>query len=416
MLVRDFFRGYACRAGAFRFGTQHASVVAFFLALASLAFVLGGCSSSTEPADDGGDKPSGPVISLWAGEPYRAAFDGDGHDLLKSWFFNPVDLEFTSTGIYILDWNNHKVRRVTPQNTLETVIGTDLVGDGDPDQQDLIPPGVPGTTIALNHPTDIDELPDGRILLTAWHNHKLRIYDPATGLAYVSCGTGAGFAGDGGPAKDALLWVPTQSVVAPDGTIYVVDAGNQRIRAIGTDDIIHTVVGNGEEGFSGDGGPPLEARLSLSIPGNLNPPIFGALAIDNQGRLYISDTRNHRIRLVDFAANKIETIVGDGTAGYGGDGGAATAASLNTPRDVEIGPDGCLYIVDYLNHRIRVVNLETGIIKTVVGNGNPGYSGDGGPAKEASLNKPEGIAFDAQGDLYVVDSWNHVIRKVDLDL
>src|SRR5690606_41068579 len=123
----------------------------------------------------------------------EAGFDRDGHELRESMLYWPVDLEFTSTGAYVLDWNNHAVRLVQPDNTLRTVIGSGFVGDGPPDLTDREAPGADGVTIDLNHPTQVIELPTGNILRVSWHNHKLREYDPDTGLAYVSAGSAAGF-------------------------------------------------------------------------------------------------------------------------------------------------------------------------------------------------------------------------------
>ena len=124
------------------------------------------------------------------------------------------------------------MRRATPEGTLVTVIGTDFVGDGPYDESDQVPPGAPGTEVHLNHPTHILPLADGTLLLTAWHNHKLRLYDPQTGLVQVICGAGPGFAGDGGPARDALLSQPPQTVLGPDGGLYILDQRNQRVRKI----------------------------------------------------------------------------------------------------------------------------------------------------------------------------------------
>ncbi len=375
---------------------------------------LGACSNTTEPEPD----PVVNKITTWAGIPGKDGFNGDGLALKASWMSYPCDLTFTSTGAYVLDWNSHRVRRVTAQNTFETVVGSDFVGDGDPLLADRNPPGVLGTTIYLNHPTDVDELPDGLILVTSWHNHKLRVLNPTTGMVYVSCGSTPGYVGDGGPAASATVNQPSQSVVAPDGTIYILDQRNQRIRKIAPDLTVSTVVGSGCAGvdcvgdYGGDGGPPTSARLNFPAGGN--PPIGGGITMDAQGRLYVSDMLNNRVRRVDFGINTIETVAGNGTAGYGGDGGSAVEAMLNSPRDLEIGPDGRLYVVDKLNHRIRVVNLTTGVISTIAGNGKPEYSGDGGSAKEASLWLPEGIAFDADGDLYIADAYNQVIRKVNL--
>jgi sugar lactone lactonase YvrE len=128
--------------------------------------------------------------------------------------------------------------------------------------------------------------------------------------------------------------------------------------------------------------------------------------------LYISDTLNHRIRRVDFALDVVETVVGDGTIGSGGDGGPGTAAQLNNPRDLEFGPDGRLYFSDELNNRVRAWDPVTGTIRTVAGTGPPGFSGDGGAAVAAQLNRPTGLEFDPEGRLYIADSFNHRIRRM----
>ena len=395
---------------------RHASSVLLALVLASAS----GCSKSAGPDGDTVDEVPQSLCSdlagticTWAGTG-KQGWDGDGQPLLSSRFYWPVDLTITSIGeIYVLDWNNHRVRRATEDGTLETVIGADFVGDGPYDESDQIPPGAPGPTVLLNHPTHLLPLPDGMLLLTAWHNHKLRTYDPATGLVQVMCGADPGFEGDGGPARSALLSQPSQTVQGPDAGLYILDQRNQRVRRIAPDDgTISTVVGTGEAGFGGDGGPPLEAQIHM--PAGSNPPPAGALFFGPHGRLYISDCLNYRIRRVDFGANLIETVAGNGIAGFAGDGGDALDASFDNPRDIQFGPDGRLYIADEFNHRIRALDLSTGIITTVAGNGLAGFSGDGGPAGQASLNRPAGIEFDAQGRLYIADTYNHRIRRVTL--
>jgi sugar lactone lactonase YvrE len=371
-------------------------------------------------ASDGGEEvcsEAGGRTCTWAGVGH-AGFNGDGRALRKSTLYWPVDVTFTSSGeAYVLDWNNHRVRHVAQDGTLETVIGTDFVGDGDPVQADLLPPGKPGTTVDLNHPTQLVELVDGDLMLVAWHNHKLRNYDPATGLVYVLCGRDAGFDGDGGPASDAVarLNQPSGAAVAPDGTIYLVDQRNQRIRRLAADDAMtmSTVAGDGMAGFAGDGGPPLTARFNFPAGGN--PPPAGTVTLDDAGRLYVSDTLNHRIRRLDFTADTVETVAGDGNAGFAGDDGPATSASLNNPRDVAIGPDGRLYIADERNHRIRAVDLDTGLITTVMGTGEAGDGEDGLPPQETALNRPAGVAFDGDGRLYVADTLNNRIRRVQLE-
>lgn len=349
------------------------------------------------------------LITTWAGTG-SPGFDGGGHHRLASELYFPQDVTFAASGAYVVDWNNHIVRRVTAENTLETVIGTATLGDGDPLGQERIPPGAPATTVALNHPTHARELSDGRLLLSCWQNSKLRTYDPATGLALVVCGDTRGFSGDGGPAVDAELSLPTQTVEATDGSIYVLDQTNQRVRRIDPGGIIDTVVGTGVAGFSGDGGPPLQAQIRM--PAGQSAPPGGALALDDEGRLYLADTLNQRIRRVDFAADFIETIAGNGDATLAGDGGPATEASLHNPRDLAFGPDGRLYVADELNHVIRAIDLTTGIITTVAGRGEAGFGGDGGPPLAAFLNRPAGVSFDVAGSMYIADTYNHRIRVV----
>jgi len=388
--------------------------------------------------DNGDDETpcdtSGGNTCIWAGVDeagHNAAFNGDGLALEESNLYWPVDVTFASTGAYVLDWNNHKVRRVTAENTFETVIGSDFVGDGDAATADLMAPGVDGNTVSLNHPTQIHESPDGSLLLVAWHNHKLRHYDPETGLVYVTCGRGAGFAPEGTPVDDPMTFKlnqPAAGLYAPDGTFYIVDQRNQRVRAIGTDNTINTVVGTPDftemmkpdgtivrtfmPGFDGDGGPAIDAKLSF--PTGSNPPPAGGLAMDGDGRLYIADTLNHRIRRVDFDADTIETVVGNGEAAFGGDGGAGTDASINNPRDIQFGPDGRLYIADEKNHRIRAFDPEDGTITTVVGTGNQGYGENGLDPLMTDLSLPAGVSFDENGMLYVADTDNNVIRRVQL--
>jgi sugar lactone lactonase YvrE len=197
------------------------------------------------------------------------------------------------------------------------------------------------------------------------------------------------------------------------GALYVVDARNLRVRRIGTDPnaTIETVAGTGVVGASGDGGSPLAATFHFQEVSD-NPEPGGGIAMDGQGRLYVADSWNHRIRRIDLTADLIETVAGNGTAGFSGDGGPATAASLNYPRDVEFGPDGRLYIADTDNQRVRALDLATGVITTVAGNGGQGFFGDGAPPTGAMLNRPFGIAFDAAGSLYIADTFNNRIRKV----
>jgi hypothetical protein len=199
--------------------------------------------------------------------------------------------------------------------------------------------------------------------------------------------------------------------VAEDGTQFILDQRNQVIRRIDADGIITTVAGTLKQpGFAGDGASPVSAQFNF--PTGSNPPPGGGLALDAAGNLYVSDTLNHRIRKIDFEADTITTIAGTGAPGYAGDGGPATEAELDNPRKLSMGPDGRLYVGDEYNHRIRAIDLRTGIIETVAGNGEKGYAGDGGPATETALNQPSGVSFDAAGNMYVIDTDNHRIRRI----
>lgn len=350
-----------------------------------------------------------------------SAFSRDGTDRLQAALYWPFDIHFLDSGRRVfLDWNNHLVREILPDDTLKTLVGTDFVGDGPADLSDLTPQGADPLTIDLNHPTDIEVFPNGDILFNAWHNHKLRVIDHETGRVRVLIGRGADFRGDGGPAKDALLNQPPHGVFDANGNYFLIDQRNQRIRVIyefatrREEAIIDTILGNGTRGFNGDG---LASEVIVNFPTGPNPEPSGGITIDGAGNIYFSDTLNHRVRRIqfcssDFKCGVVTTVAGIGSPGLSGDGGFAVEAQINYPQDLEIGPDGNLYIADTNNHVVRVVNLGTGTIDTVAGTGVKGYAGDGGPVQQAQFNRPFGIAFDAAGDLYISDTFNGRIRKV----
>lgn len=349
----------------------------------------------------------------WAGNG-DPAFNGDGLPAALTSFYWPVDLDFAPDGRgYVIDWQNHRVRRVLADGTFQTVVGTDLLGDGPPDGSDATPAGALGTTVELNHPTDLVFLPDGTMLLAAWHNHKIRRYSPTTGLVHVACGAGPGDSPQPIVAARGLLNQPKSVAVDIEGTVYVADSRNQRIRTIKNIDgqeVLSSVAGSGMIGAA-DGSSPLEAQFFMQER-NENPEPGGSITVDQQGRIYLADTFNQKIRRIDLAANTVTTIAGNGTRGFSGDGGPATEAALNRPRDLELGPDGRLYIADTDNHRVRAVDLTTGVITTVAGDGERRFHGDGGPALQASYFRPFGIAFDGDGNLYIADTFNNRIRKV----
>jgi hypothetical protein len=359
------------------------------------------------------------TISTWAGTGF-ASWDGDANHVSESSFYWVIDIEFTPTlGTYIIDYNNHRVREVLAGDTLMTVIGTNIIGDGPPDESDQVWPGALGTLCALNHPTRLTELRygphAGKILLTSWHNHKLRLYDPATELVFVYVGRGAGYEGDGQDATEfGRLNQVQQALEGKDGSIYILDQRNHVFRKIDPNNIMSTVAGihvpsDQEGGYNGDGLAPMATLFNFDT--GANPQPSGGFILDDDDNLYVADTKNHIIRKIDWSANTVTIVAGTpGVPGYAN--GAAKSAKLNWPLDLEWGPDGRLYVADELNHAVRAIDLSTGTVTTVAGNGTFGYSGDGGSARSAQLYAPRGIAFDPQGNLYIADTDNHCIRRV----
>lgn len=216
---------------------------------------------------------------------------------------------------------------------------------------------------------------------------------------------GAGYSGDGGSATAALLNGQYGVIVDGSGNIYIADASNHCIRMVdGATGNISTFAGTGVAGFTGDGGAATAARLNTPVGLAIEPAT---------GDMYIADQVNHRIRVVDGATGIINTVAGTGTAGFSGDGGSPAAAMLNRPFGVTFDAAGNYYIADRSNNRVRKVDAGSGIITTVAGNGTVGFSGDGGQATSANLNRPVFIAFDGGGNMYIVDNGNNRIRSVD---
>jgi uncharacterized protein (TIGR03437 family) len=227
------------------------------------------------------------------------------------------------------------------------------------------------------------------------------------GMINTDAGNGGlGFSGDGGMATGAKLSSPNGLVVDNQGNLYIVDAGNTRIRKVTPASVISTVAGNGSHGFSGDGGPATAASFSWGFNGHLG------IAVDSSGNLYIPDTSNQRVRKVDTSGN-ISTVAGSGARDNSGDGGAATSAGLVDPIAVVVDPSGNLYIAEFAGNRVRKVS-PSGIITTAAGGGPLGSSnGDGGPATNAVLNAPFAVALDPFGNLYIGDTTARRVRKVD---
>ena len=257
--------------------------------------------------------------------------------------------------------------------------------------------GLGGWTMSIHHA--YGGLADGTVWYGDGTSHNVK-YAFGTIITTVAGNGIDGYSGDGGPATQARLWYPQGIAVGPDGSLYIADGGNHRIRRVGADGIITTVAGNGNYEFSGDGGPATQAGLSSP----------SGVAVGGDGSLYIADTDNFCIRRVG-ADGIITTVAGNGEWDYSGDGGPATQASLYSPKGVAVGGDGSLYIAESGNYRIRRVGAD-GIITTVAGNGIGGYSGDGGLATQASLYSPYGVAVGGDGGLYIDETYKSSIRKV----
>lgn len=224
------------------------------------------------------------------------------------------------------------------------------------------------------------------------------------GKIYNFAGTGiAGYSGDGGRAIDAQLNGPAGLAIDKKNNIYVAEIHNNIIRKIDVrTNIITTVAGCGSRGFSGDGG--------LAIHAQLNGP--EGVSVDGTGNIYIADTFNERIRKVEAQTGIISTIAGTGEAGYNGDDIPACKAKLNSPSGVVVDSEGNLYFNDYINERVRKVNAE-GVISTFAGTGTAGYSGDGDRAERAEINDVYGLGIDWQDNIYIMDSLNFAVRKID---
>lgn len=260
------------------------------------------------------------------------------------------------------------------------------------------------TQAKISNPFDVALDTDGNIYFSESGNHVIRRVDAKTGTISTVAGTGQkGYSGDGGPAVKAQLNDPYGVELDRDGNLYLVDRLNYCIRRVTKDGKIETIAGTGKSGFSGDGGFGKDAQLKEP----------NGLCLDGRGKLYIADVADHRVRVLDLANGKIETFCGTGKGQQTGDGASFKEASVMGPRAVAWGPDNNLYICERNGHAIRKVDFKSGKIERVAGTGKKGYTGDGGPALQATFDGPKEIDIDKQGNIYVVDTENQAIRKID---
>ena len=282
--------------------------------------------------------------------------------------------------------------------TISTAVGTGQAGDsGD---------GGPAVRASLNQPFDVVFDAAGNLYLADTGNHRIRRVDARSGTITTVAGDGTkGFAGDGGPATQARLNEPYGVALDAQGNLYFADRLNRRVRRVdGGSGLITTIAGDGSKTFSGDGGPGQRAGL-------VEP---NGVALDRAGRkLFIADVADHRVRVVELADGTIATFAGTGQGKHSGDGGPATAASIAGARAVDVAPDGTVLILERQGNTLRAVDPTTGTITTRAGTGAKGYSGDGGPASAATFNGPKELAVDAAGNVFIVDTENQAIRRID---
>ena len=324
----------------------------------------------------------------------NSGWSGDGGLACAACLNEPKSLTIDGEGnLYIADSENHVVRKIDMKtHCIKTVAGA-------------VQQHEPGTKAVSSVPVaeEVDGDPfaeSGTVKLHAVTQQA----DLSGTVRYIATGTAPAtrFNGDGGPAKQALLNFPTAVVVDREGHLYIADTLNHRVRRVDAETgVITTVAGLGRPRFSGDGGLAVEAGLSEPA----------ALALSDEGVLFIADQSNNRVRAVNLATGMIRTVAGTGQAGYNGDGVAATETGLAGPSGLALAPDGTLFIADSFNGRIRAVDPVTRVIRTVAGEGGEyRYQGPDEPPSR-SLSRPSGITLDEEGNLYMTDSDNHLVRR-----
>jgi hypothetical protein len=342
------------------------------------------------------------IISAVAAIGNQSGYGGDGGPATNAVLFDPAGVAADSFGdIFIDDQANNRIRMVNTNGIINTIAGIGPAGTSGSYSGD----GGLATSAGLNlfnisFPSGVAVDGLGNVYIADVSNERIRKVN-TNGVIITIAGTNtAGFSGDGGPAISALLKTPAGLAVDTSGDLFIADTGNNRIREIATNGIITTVAGTNSAGFAGDGGPAVDAKL--------NSPV--GVAVDTAGNLFIADMSNNRVRQVS-PDGIITTLAGTNIAGFSGDGGPATNASLNQPYGVAVDAYDDVFIADHRNARVRMVNIQ-GTISTVAGNGLSGNSGNGGAATNATLNGVSGVGLDSYDNLYTSATTYCAVRKV----
>jgi len=324
-----------------------------------------------------------------------AGYIGNGVPATNSEVDYPHSVYVDNKGnCYVGDQNNNCIRMINSAGIITTIAGTAVAGYNGDD--------IAATSAQLNGSGSAKVDKHGNIIITDNYNNYVRKID-TNGIIHIICGNGGqGYFGDGGPATAAELYNPSDIAMDSSNNIYFSDLQNQCVRKIdAATGIVTTIAGNGTVGYYGDGGPASASLLSY--------PNY--LYIDQDQNLYISDNGNHCIRMIN-SSGIISTVAGTGVGGYNGDGIAATSAKLYYPGGICKDKSGNLYIADYYNSRVRMVNTS-GVISTIAGNGSLGFSGDGGPATAAEFARPVDVNVDSNSNIYIIDYDNQRIRKIE---
>ena len=321
-------------------------------------------------------------------------YSGDGDLATDAEMDNPFHVDLDSSGrfLYVADCFNYRVRRVD----LKTGVITTIAGNG---ESGYAGDGGPAGDAKLEEVYAIQVDADGDVYVLQRFSPAIRKIDASTGVITTVAGDGtAGYGGDGGPATRAQMREPNDCALDGVGGLLIADIQDQRIRRLEVrTGIMTTFAGTGEKVHSGDGGKATEAG------------IFGARAVcvDRHGNTFICEREGNCIRRVD-SDGTITTVAGTGERGYSGDGGPAVEATFNGPKAIRCDGDRNVLIVDTENHAIRRLDAANGAITTVAG----GPGGDGADSRKAGLARPHGVVADRQGGLYIADSENHRVRLV----